>query len=355
MKTKQTHMYTVLVVGLVCWALLVAPALAVEVKLSGQINRAMIWADNGNDSELFHVDNDNSSTRFRLTGEQDLGSIKAGVVWENEFQSNASNNVDIGQNSDGTSSFNDRKLEAWFGGFFGRFWIGQGDGAANGTSEVDLSGTSVIMYSGVNDTAGSFTFRDDDDNTVATIGSTRSNFDGLSRNDRLRYDTPTFAGFSFAASITNGNAWEAAGRWSQEFNRLGKFAAAIGYIDNADRGNPDDSYSQLGTSVSWLHTTGLNATLSYGLRSIENQSDDPTNYYLKVGYTWGIHAAALEYGLTSDLAASGDDSSNVGAAYVIKPWSGVEFYGTIRSYSLDRSGVDTNNINQFMFGTRVKF
>ena len=36
---------------------------AVEVKLSGQINRAIMWANNGNESELFHVDNDNSSTR----------------------------------------------------------------------------------------------------------------------------------------------------------------------------------------------------------------------------------------------------------------------------------------------------
>lgn len=67
---------------------------------------------------------------------------------------------------------------------FGKISIGQGDGAANGTSEADLSGTSVIMYSGVNDTAGSLTFRDSSGAKIpgdTDIGDTRNNFDGLSR------------------------------------------------------------------------------------------------------------------------------------------------------------------------------
>ena len=39
-----------------------------EVKLSGQINRSIMHADDGVQSGVFHVDNENSSTRFRLTG-----------------------------------------------------------------------------------------------------------------------------------------------------------------------------------------------------------------------------------------------------------------------------------------------
>lgn len=354
-KKKMIWVLAMVTAGFFIAVNLVSPACAVEVKLSGQINRAIMWADNGNDSELFHVDNDNSSTRFRLTGEETFNMITVGVDWETQFESNSSSNVDIGQNSDGTSAFSDRKLEAWFGGNFGRFWIGQGSGAADGTSEVDLSGTTVIMYAGVTDTAGSLTFRDDDDNVIAAIGDTRSDFDGLSRNDRLRYDTPTFAGFSFAASITNGDAWEIAGRWSREFSGIGQIAAAIGYIDNADRGNLDDSFTQVGCSASWLHPSGLNFTISYGQQSIEDRDEDPMNYYAKLGYKWGIHAVAGEYGMTSDLAQDDDESSNVGLAYVITPWNGVAFYGTLRAYTLDRDGVDANNVNQFMIGTRVKF
>jgi hypothetical protein len=112
---------------------------ALEVKLSGQVNRAVMRADNGNDSEVFHVDNDNSSTRFRLTGSEQVNDlVKIGVVWENQFESNSSSSVDIGQNSDGSAPFSERKMEAYFDTPYGKLSIVQGDGAANGSSEMDL-------------------------------------------------------------------------------------------------------------------------------------------------------------------------------------------------------------------------
>ena len=47
--------------------LLILPAAqAVDFKISGQINRAVLWGDNGNNSDAKFVDNDNSSTRFRF-------------------------------------------------------------------------------------------------------------------------------------------------------------------------------------------------------------------------------------------------------------------------------------------------
>ena len=44
----------------------------VSLTLSGQVNRALLWADDGANSRVFHVDNDNSSTRFRLVGNGSL-------------------------------------------------------------------------------------------------------------------------------------------------------------------------------------------------------------------------------------------------------------------------------------------
>jgi predicted porin len=331
------------------------PVQALEVKLSGQVNRAVMWADNGKDTSVLNVDNDNSSSRFRLTGSEELNdSVTVGVVWENEFQSNDSSKVDVGQNDDGGSEFNDRKLEAYFVIPYGKISIGQGDGAANGTAEEDLSGTSVIMYSGVNDTAGSINFRDKDDTPIATVGSTRSNFDGLSRNDRLRYDTPSFGGATLSASFTNGDAYELAARYSADFDGLGKITAAIGYANTNDRSDPE--YTQIGGSVSWLHTSGINLTVSSGARDIDDTNRDPVNYYGKLGYKFDIHAIAVEYGMTEDLSQKDDESKNYGLAYVVKPWDGVEFYGTYRTYSLDRDEASNiEDIRQVMIGTRVKF
>jgi predicted porin len=132
----------------------------VRGEISGQINRAVLWADNGTDSDVGHVDNSNSGTRFRITGSADVTeNTQAGVAWETQFESNASAAFDIDQNNDGSADFKERKLEAWYRGAWGKLSIGQGDGAANGTSEMDLSGTTVVAYSGIADMAGGITFK----------------------------------------------------------------------------------------------------------------------------------------------------------------------------------------------------
>ena len=335
--------------------LLSAPVNAVSFKVSGQINRALEYVDNGDESELFHVDNDNSSTRFRFVGSEEIGhGMTVGIVWETQFESNSSSTIDVGQNDDGESEFTERIFEAYFSGTWGKATIGQGDGAANGTAEVDLSGTSVVTYAGVNDMAGSVTFVDSSGApTTTTISDTRNQFDGLSRNDRLRYDTPKLGPVTLSTSVTNGDAWELAARLSTEMEGLGKIAAAIGYVDTEDRTTPQ--YDQIGASISWLHDTGVNLTLSYGTRDTDGGTE-PKNFYAKLGYIHGKQAVSIEWGQTDDLAAEGDESSSYGAGYVYNIYKGVELYAGYRLYELDRaSGPNIEDINVLMAGTRVKF
>ncbi len=358
---------------------LLTPVQAFDVKFSGQVNQMLMFADNGFNTEFFVADNDNSGTRFRFTGNEKFDTVTVGYRIEFGAQRNASNLLDIGGNDDGIFQFNDRWLDAYFQGGWGKFSIGKGDGAANGTSEVDLSGTAVITYAGVNDTAGSFTWTFKDGSKLlrpdpmnptgpsleTDVADTRSDFDGLSRNERIRYDTPKFAGFDFATSITNGKAWEIAGRYAGAIGGH-KLAGAVGYVDTNDRdalGQTD--YRQLGSSISWLTPLGLNVTASFGYRKYFGQlkqarlavggSSDSQNYYLKVGWKGGIHAASVEAGRTDDLDLKGDKSTNLGVAYVVTPWGGVDFYGAIRSYTLDQIGPDPENISQIMAGTRIKF
>jgi hypothetical protein len=40
----------------------------VKLTVSGQVNRGVLFVDNGDTSDIFHVDNDNSSTRLRFVG-----------------------------------------------------------------------------------------------------------------------------------------------------------------------------------------------------------------------------------------------------------------------------------------------
>jgi predicted porin len=329
----------------------------VDFAISGQVNRAVMYADDGKSAKWFFVDNDNSSTRFRFRGSNDFeNNWKVGFLWEVEMQSNASNEVSMSDDSDlGPVDFNERHMEVWIERW-GRLRLGQGDTASNGTSEVDLSGTAVAAYSSVGDVGSSFEFRDGDDKIGITVGGSRSNFDGLSRKDRIRYDTPRWAGFFASGSVEGNSEWDVAARYASDFG-WARFAAAAGWADfgtssDAKDGTRDGSFS---SSASILFDFGLNFTASYAFR--KQDDTDPWNLFGKIGYQFlKKHAASIQYSRTKNLTAKDDKGDSFGIGYVFTPWESVEFYGTYYLHMLDRDeGSDPDDINIVMAGMRVRF
>jgi hypothetical protein len=112
----------------------------------------------------------------------------------------------------------------------GKLSIGQGDTASNGTAEVDLSGTDLIGYSSVSDMAGGILFYNNTTQSLSTtkVGSAFSNMDGMSRDDRVRYDTPDFSGFYASSSFIADDAIDLAIRYSGKFPGF-KLAGALAY------------------------------------------------------------------------------------------------------------------------------
>lgn len=93
------------------------------------------------------MDNDNSSTRVRWLGTGRLdGDLTVGALVEVQFEPNMSSVIDMDQDGEvGANSFTERHLTLYLDSQrFVRLSAGQGDTATNGTSEVDLSGTTVI-------------------------------------------------------------------------------------------------------------------------------------------------------------------------------------------------------------------
>ena len=333
--------------------LVVSPANAVDFAISGQINRATLYADDGDKGHWFFVDNDNSSTRFRFTGSNEFDAgWKVGIVWEVQFESNSSSAVSMdSRNTElGGDSFTERKIEFWVEKW-GRLWVGQGDMASNGTSEVDLSGTTVAAYSSVVDIGGSFEFKDDGDEIGVTVSNSRTNFDGLSRRDRMRYDTPKWAGFYASGSVGQGDIWDVAARYAGDFG-WAKLAAAAAWSDGGTRFDFDD---QVSTSASLLFDFGLNLTASYAIRDTVNK--DPWNIFGKVGYKFlEKHAASIQWSRTENLSLKDDEGDTFGLAYVFSPWKSIEFYGTYYLHMLERDDLDDpDDINIGMVGGRVKF
>lgn len=337
----------------------------VTLQLSGQVNRGVLYVDDGNESEFLHVDNDNSSTRIRFVGVGRYNeSISAGTVIEVQHESNSTANILIDGSSPGSSdSFTERKLELYFDhAQFGRIWLGQGDTASNGTSEVDLSKTGVIAYSGIADLAGGIQFGglavDAAGNPInATnprINTVFSNFDGLSRDDRIRYDTPTFSGFQLSASHADSRKSDVAARFSGDVGAGLRVAAGVAYAIN---GNVD---SQVNGSVSVLHDSGFNVTGAVGQQDLDVGTRDPFFWYAKLGYIWsggiGDTAFAIDYTQADDVAVLDDEFTAYGA-FVVQHIDnlGAELYLGVRNHELDRIAQDFDDVVAVLGGARIKF
>jgi len=246
----------------------------VSLVVSGQVNRMVNIADDGESTKLYHVDNDNSSTRFRLVGKANVTEkFSIGTNIELEAQSNDSS--DVSQDDQETSfEVKERIMEVDLAHTdFGRLRIGQGPTASDSTAEVDLSRTSVINYSSVSDQAGGLKFRDSSGNlTTIAIGDVFSNFDGLSRRDRVRYDSPKFWGFQVSGTAVSDDRWDAALRWAGQ--GYGVKAAAAASVSDSQQSQTNNTYAG---SFSVLHeNTGLNVTVSAATKDQNSGRSDAT-------------------------------------------------------------------------------
>ena len=112
----------------------------------------------------------------------------------------------------------------------------------------------------------------------------------------VRYDTPTFHGFSAAASWGEDDFWEVAGRYAGEFGGF-KVLAGIGYSEMMDEGttgaavlrHKDSTYFQAGGYIQHL-ATGLFLHAAYGLEDNNNAPlfngkiiKDGEHWYVKAG------------------------------------------------------------------------
>ena len=320
---------------------------AVEFTISGQVNRLIMAVDNGAVDGIVHADNSVSGTRWRIKGQGDIGNgMTAGLYFENQLQSNPSSKVTAADlDSDGAGGdvgdgdhFSVRQANVWIKGDFGKVTIGQGDGAANGSAEADRSGTDVVQYSGSpGDLLGSMDYG----TSGVDVGDVRSSFDGLGRNDNIRYDGGNGA-FKFSGSLGNGDKLELAVKYKAE-----DLEVRAAYWDEADSG-ADVTGNAI--SASWGGKTGINLT---GAFSGDDSAGDPSNIYLKLGLKTGDGSAyAVAYSETTDLGAG--DANSISVAWVKNVMKGVEVYASYRIESLDNVPLE-DDITAFIGGARVKF
>jgi predicted porin len=329
----------------------------IKLSISGQINRAALISEDGDQTKFFFVDNDNASSRLHFEGTGQINDdLSAGAVLEVELRSNSTQRVSQDNESTGSASFEDRKVEVYFDSArLGRIWLGQGSTASDNTSEVDLSGTTVVATSDLPDYAGGLKFVDDGELSNATIGNSFNNFDGLSRDDRIRYDSPKFGGFQLATSAIADSKFDVAGFYTGAFDDT-KLAGAAAFASDAG------DFIQVNGSASLLLANGFNVTGAAGWRDFDDGGrDDGRFIYGKLGYrthpfSIGETAFAIDGYYGEDIGADGDEAKEVGA-FVVQNLDPVatELYFGYRYFDLSRDGADFDPINAVLTGARVKF
>jgi hypothetical protein len=332
----------------------------VELAISGQVNRMVNIVDDGGGTETYFVDNDNSESQVRFVGTaQPKEDLILGTTIELSIAPNKSGNVDQ-LDQEVNNIFDQRKAEIFLESKrYGKLWLGKGNTASYTSASVDLSGTGVIAYSTIVDTAGGLFFREKKTGelTDVRIGNAFSAFDGLNRRNRIRYDSPKFAGFHLQTSAISDQRYDGSLWWAGQ--GYGFKAAAAAAVGNP---NEEDARLQYDGSFSVLHEdTGLNLTLASGLLERKDQGNQQ-NVYAKLGwrrdfFSIGETAFGIDYTQSRRLPDHHDRSESYAFAAVQQLDDyGAELFALFRHHSLNRRDEPSvSNIGVVSIGTRVKF
>lgn len=334
----------------------IAPMAAqgLDVSVSGQVNRAIRFADNGVASDIQHVDGSASGSRWSLTAEGELmAGLSAGAHIEQEHASNRAWQVSTDR-ADAPTSQGFRHSYIYFSGDFGKLTMGHTSPAGNGAmwkshngawmgTEYSLDSNSTIAVMTENgDQAGS---------AAAFMPSVN-----IGRRNILRYDTPSIGPVSFAASVfkpdSNGsegsldhNDADESHHWSFGANLSHDIGAAnliAGLLLMED-------VIGISGGLAFANGTSINAAWA----SDDDTGADFEDWYINVAHSWGNMSVAVDYRTTDNASNKQGRGIGLGGQYALG--SGVDVYAGFHNYAFDAPGPDLEDINSFIVGSRVRF
>ncbi|MBU3031050.1 porin [Paracoccus sp. XHP0099] len=336
------------------------------IRIYGQIDEGALSFDDGEKTTNYGlVGNKNSSSRLGL---RTLTALDSGWDMTGNFEfeyvphgSTAVDQTDPDEADYDLRKTNIRKMELAFSSDrYGKFWLGQGSMASDGSAKSDLSGTTVIASAAVADIGGGLFRMDDGVLSDISTSDAYSDYNGLGRKMRVRYDSPSFNGFRIMTSFgqdvlaeKDGNYYDIAAHYQgdlEAFDLEGGLAYSRKQAEDIDI---------LSGSVSGLHkASGLNLTLA---AAQESAAGDGSYGYVKLGwkrdfFAIGTTALSLDYYTGDDVVEDGSDSQSYGVAMVqrVDRWN-TDWYLGLRNYDYDDDTADYQDGLSTMIGFRVQF
>ena len=361
----------------------------VSLTLSGHVNTAVLYWDDGVESDTYVVTNNNSRSRFRMVGKADIGrGWSAGFLIELGLPETSTSNVNEANDDGNQGAVVDVRHNVWWisNKRLGTISVGQTGQAVEGASEVDLTGTGLADYLGTGFTNSGFrlTNATGGADSLLNVGTFFKDNDG-NRRDVVRYDTPTFMGFTVSASWGDDDEIDAALRYAKEFRGVIRVAAAIGYLNDHDDNGARGNFEAILGSISIQHIpTGLVASYAHVSRDYDAVGDpDSTTNAIKVGISrkfnhLGKTSMTVSYGWMDDTAFGATDSlgdsvttsdANFWGFGIVQKIdaAAMELYAGYRHWEVDSyttnggvlgsniAGLALNEFDSAIIGARIKF
>lgn len=361
----------------------------VSLTVTGYVSKQIMFWSDGVERNAYVTDlGPTQATNFRFTGEATIApGWKAGYMIR--IQDLTDNPMGSNQDRDSTDLGLNVQMSNWFiaSKDYGKVSVGRNALAAKSAAMfTDLSGTQVIANYVLFD-GGGFFLRSNgaylpSKITWGDLGYCYSqqrpwggDCDGIVMNG-VRYDSPTFAGFSISASYGEDDDWEVAGRYSGEVSGF-KLAFGVGYSVNTDEStqpppistSKDSAFFQAGGYVQHL-ATGLFLHVAYGQednngRLTSGGYSEPNSHqwyakggmrrqWLALGHTiiYGEYGQYLDQLGPAALAAGATDSQftrwGIGAVQEIDAAS-MSLWIKYREHQAEIAGAGFGKIDDFRY------
>ena len=346
-----------------------------SVAISGQIQRAFFYVDDGSSERVRHGEHGQSESGIDIKGSSSVNKdVKASFHIDMDVdtqQQNPDGTVSGGFPGEASGDINTPKVYAALAhSSLGKVSIGRNSAAADGVAHTQLHGaygwSAALMLANI----GDIQLRSDVDqslsgNNIDTRFSTALSDPG-GRSPMIRYDTPRVGGFALALSH------EDAGHVSVGANyggSVGPFKVSVktGY-HNGD-GDADNA-AAVGSSI--MHSSGLGGGFNYSLvmdgvqdttvDQFTAQSDqDIHQWYANVFYKakfseMGATTLIGEWQQSRDFGASGAEGNafGIGVGQNLSA-AAVDLYMKYIHVDVSEPGVSYEDIQAVESGIRMKF
>jgi hypothetical protein len=246
------------------------------------------------------------------------GQLETGETVDDDDECRASGGAvacRANQGEDTTNTFDE--VFARVSGSFGRFEIGENDGAADA-----YMGSGIVNYTFASAQDGTGLIFDYYANAIGFDSSGNNSGDAI----KVSYFTPNFAGFEAGVSFYPNlepqsgrntsiaesdevNGFEAGAQYSGEFGGFGVTVGG-GYASDTSRGQDDDDSYGVGAKVSF---SGFEFGGNYGWTNGEMSDEEQEAFGLGVAYSTGPWATSIHYlqgvegeGVEETFGLSGD-------------------------------------------------